>query len=261
MPPGHESADPAGSLLGLDQGGFAFHSDRTMGSINILALATLFFVGGHFLLSSRLFRRPLVARLGARGFQAFYSLAILVAFVWMVQAYGRAAPIVVWSPPSGFAWIPLIAMLPACVLVVAGLSTPNPTMVGGERLVSGATGPPVQGILTVTRHPFLCGTTLWAAAHLSVRGDLAGIVLFGGLLILSVGGMRHIDQRREADVGAAWGPVKLTTSVLPLAAALTGRTKIDWRGIGVARLLGGLALYGALLVAHDLVLGVSVLPV
>ncbi len=231
-----------------------------MGSINILILATLFFVGGHFLLSSRLFRRPLVARLGARGFQALYSVAVLVAFVWMVQAYGNAAPIVIWSPPPDFAWIPLVAMLPACILVVSGLSTPNPTMVGGEGLVSSATGTPVMGILTVTRHPFLCGTALWAAAHLTVRGDLADIVLFGGLLILSVGGMSHIDQRREADLGAAWGPVKLTTSALPLAAALTRRTKIDWRGIGVMRLLAGLALYGVLLYGHELVLGVTALP-
>jgi uncharacterized membrane protein len=232
-----------------------------MTSLNALIMATLFFVGGHFLLSSRVFRRPLISRLGPAGFQGLYALAALVTFIWMIKAYVNAPLVAIWDPPAALNWIPVVAMLPACILAVAGLSSPSPTMVWGERLMTGGTGSSVKGILTITRHPFLCGTTIWAASHLTVRGDLAGIIMIGGILALGVGGMWHIDQRREADLGGAWGPIKLTSSALPFGAALTGRTKIDWRGIGIVRPLAGTAIYVILLLSHGALLGVEALPV
>ena len=82
----------------------------------------------------------------------------------------------------------------------------------------------------------------------------------GGIAILSFGGMIHIDQRREASLGAAWGPMKLTTSLLPFGAILSGRTSFDWRGIGWWRPLLGLAAYAALLHLHQGLIGVSPLP-
>src|SRR3546814_15873667 len=88
---------------------------------------------------------------------------------------------------------------------------------------------PAVGILSITRHPFLWGTGLWALSHLLANGDLGSIVMMGGIDILSFGGMQHIDQRRESHLGASWGPMKLTTSVVPFAAALAGRTKVAWR--------------------------------
>src|SRR3546814_6275784 len=71
---------------------------------------------------------------------------------------------------------------------------------------------PAVGILSITRHPFLWGTGLWALSHLLANGDLGSIVMMGGIAILSFGGMQHIDQRRESHLGASWGPMKLTTS-------------------------------------------------
>jgi uncharacterized membrane protein len=93
-----------------------------------------------------------------------------------------------------------------------------------------------------------------------VNGDVTSIVMMGGIAVLSFAGMRHIDQRREAALGADWGPMKLTTSVLPFAAALAGRTTIDWRGIGWWRPALGLVVYAALLHLHGGLIGVSPLP-
>jgi uncharacterized membrane protein len=133
--------------------------------------------------------------------------------------------------------------------------------VGAERtLAAGLPQNPAPGIISITRHPFLWGTALWAASHLSVNGDLANITMMGGILILSVGGMMHIDRRREESLGAIWGPVKLTTSLVPFAAIFTGRTHLDWRGIGWWRPLTAIVLYVALLHLHALVLGVSPFP-
>lgn len=227
---------------------------------NSMVAATLAFAGGHFLLSAKPLRPLLVQRFGAQGFRLLYSAAMVGAFIWMLQSY-RAAPfLAVWTPAPVFAWVPLLVMPVAAILLVAGLTTPNPTLVGGERFLDGTPGSPAVGILSITRHPFLWGTGLWALSHLLANGDFASMVLMGGVAVLSFGGMRHIDQRREASLGATWGPMKLTTSVLPFGAALAGRTAIDWRGIGWWRPLLGLAVYAALLHLHSGLIGVSPLP-
>jgi len=225
-----------------------------------LIAATFLFVGGHFLLSGRALRPVLQRRFGVQGFRILYSAAVAAAFLWMLAAYRNAPFLVVWTPPPVLAWAPVVVMPFAAILLVAGLTTPNPTLVGGERFIDGAPGSPAVGILTVTRHPFLWGTGLWALSHLLVNGDLSSMVLMAGIAVLSFGGMAHIDQRRETTLGAAWGPMKLTTSVVPFAAALSGRTKVDWRSIGWWRPLLGLVLYAALMHLHASLLGVSPLP-
>ena len=178
----------------------------------------------------------------------------------LLAAYRDAPFQTVWMPAPVFAWVPLVVMPFAAILMVAGLTTPSPTLVGGERFLDGAPGSPAVGILSVTRHPFLWGTGLWALSHLLVNGDLTSMVMMGGIAVLSFGGMLHIDQRREASLGAAWGPMKLTTSLLPFGAIVTGRTRLDWRGIGWWRPLLGLAVYAALLHLHLGLIGVSPLP-
>ena len=227
---------------------------------NGLIAATLAFVGGHFLLSSRPLRPLLNERFGERAFRLIYSAAMTVSLIWMIAAF-RAAPVIpIWQPLPVLAWVPLLIMPVASVLLVAGLTSPNPTLVGGERFLDGTPGSPAVGMLSITRHPFLWGTGLWALSHLLANGDLSSIVMMGGIAVLSFAGMHHIDLRRESNLGATWGPMKLTTSVLPFAAVLTGRTKVDWRGIGWWRPALGLVVYAALLHLHSGLIGVSPLP-
>lgn len=225
-----------------------------------LIAATLVFVGGHFLLSGKPARHFLVQRYGERGFLTLYSIIMVAAFAWLLVCYRDAPYVAVWQPAPAFAWVPLLVMPLATILVVTGLTTPSPTLVGGERYLDGAPGSPAVGILSITRHPFLWGTGLWALSHLLANGDLTSMVMMGGIAVLSFGGMLHIDQRREASLGAAWGPMKLTTSLLPFGAVLTRRTNIDWRGIGWWRPLLGLLAYAVLLHLHGGLIGVSPLP-
>jgi uncharacterized membrane protein len=227
---------------------------------NALIAATLAFVGGHFLLSSRPLRPALNDRLGERGFRLLYSAAMTVALIWMIASYGQAPFVPIWQPAPVLAWVPLLVMPFASILLVAGLTSPNPTLVGGERFLDGTPGSPAVGMLSITRHPFLWGIGLWALSHLAANGDLSSIVMMSGVAVLSFAGMHHIDQRRESTLGATWGPMKLTTSVVPFAAALAGRTEIDWRGIGWWRPALGLVVYAALLHLHSGLIGVSPLP-
>lgn len=230
-----------------------------LSSLDAVFAATVLFVGSHFLLSSDPVRRPLVAWLGAQGFVTVYSLAAAGALLWMGLAYSAAEVLIVWTPPPAFRWIPVVVLPVASILVVAAFTTRSPTMPGGERF-GASLDDPAPGILRITRHPFLWGVALWAASHLLVNGDLASITVFGGLLVLCLGGMRHIDLKREARMGAQWGPVKLTTSAIPFAALIAGRTRMDWAGIGWWRPIAGLALYVVVLYGHPWIAGVHALP-
>lgn len=231
------------------------------GSLNALLAATAFFVLGHFLLSSQPIRKVLLDLLGTQGFRLLYSGAVLAAFLWMLRAYGTAPVVALWTPPPAFAWVPLLVMPLAIFLMLAGVTTASVTLVAGEaRLRNPGVHDLAPGIMRVTRHPFLWGTALWAASHLAVNGNTADLILMGGILLLSLGGMWHIDQRREAALGAAWGPVKLTTSALPFAALVSGRTTMDWAGIGWWRPVIALLLYALLLHLHPLIIGVPAVP-
>lgn len=223
-----------------------------------LVLATATFVLGHLILSSLHVRRPLIARLGEGGFRGAYSLVITAAFAWMGFAYAATPYLPLWPMPDWTRWIPVLAMPVSLLLLVCAFTTRNVTAVGGEGL--GPVADPTPGIMRITRHPFLIGAALWAAAHLLTNTDGASVVLFGGILILAVAGMAHIDHRRRITMGSDWGPVALTTSVVPFVAIATGRTRPDWRGIGLWRVAVALAVYLLLLVVHQPLFGVSPFP-
>lgn len=231
------------------------------GTLDSLLAATAVFVGGHFILSSKPVRRPLVRALGEQVFRLVYSLAALAALAWMLAAYGAAPYVSVWEPPAILRWVTLLVMPVSCFLVVCGMTTRSLTMIGGD---SGAgtndPGSAAPGIVSITRHPALWGFALWAFSHLAVRGDAAAMILMGGILVLALGGMAHIDQRREDALGSGWGPTKMTTSLVPFAAILSGRTSLDWKGIGWQRTLAAAVLFFVLLFAHPWIAGVAVVP-
>lgn len=219
-----------------------------IGTIESLALAAAAFVGGHFILSSLPVRQGLTGMIGENGFRGLYSVVAIASFVWMLYAYGAAPYVELWALNDGLRLVP-IAILPfACLFAVVGITTRTPTGVGGEKLLDDPH--PVRGIATITRHPFLWGVALWGIAHMIANGDVGSLILFGGLTILALGGMAHIDHRRREAAGAGWGPVALSTSAVPFLAAIQGRTKIDWAGIGITRPLAGLAVYVVFLAAH-----------
>lgn len=226
-----------------------------VGTSEALLLAMATFVGSHFALSTLAVRDGVIKLLGENGFRLIYSVVAVASLAWVITAYRAAPDVRLWLDPPQLRYLPIALMPVACILVVAGITTSNVTMFAGERFADGPR--PVWGIVTVTRHPALWGIALWAVVHLPPNGNLASLILFGGMAVLCFGGMAHIDQRRRTTLGAAWGPVALTTSVVPFAAALQGRTRIDWAGIGTWRIVGGLALYAALILTHIWAIGVD----
>lgn len=227
--------------------------------LDALIAATATFVATHILLASAPLRTPLAARLGERGFMLLYSAVALATFVWMISAWRDAPFIGLWPGGGGLAWVPVAVMPVALLLAVCAFTTASPTLpAGSEAMISPQN--PAPGIFRVTRHPFLWSVVLWAGAHVVARGDLAGIVMMGGLAALAVAGMFHIDRKKEARLGAAWGPILMTTSILPFKALAEGRTRMDWAGIGWWRPLVALALYVILIWLHPYAIGVPAWP-
>jgi uncharacterized membrane protein len=148
-------------------------------------------------------------------------------------------------------------MLPAFLLVVIGLATPNPTSVGQEARI--AQDP--QGIVRVTRHPFLTGVGLWALVHLIANGDWASLVFFGTFAVVAGTGTVSIDAKRRRNQGdAAWQAFAARTSILPFVAILQGRNGFNADEIGGWRALLGLVAYALMLGGHSRLFGVSAFP-
>lgn len=219
-----------------------------------LAAAASVFVGGHFLLSWTPIRNRLVGTIGQRGFLGLYSVIALGSFIWMLWSYGQTPYLWVWGSPH-WARLLVFAIMPlAAVLVVAGYLTPNPSAVGGNYVLK--RDDPAPGIFKVTRHPVMIGISLWAATHVLANGDIGGIILFGSLLLLAVGGIAHIESKRRASGDEGWRRLTVATSIIPFAAIVTGRTRFAFSWMDGGRLALGLFLYAVLLILHGPAFGV-----
>ena len=119
---------------------------------------------------------------------------------------------------------------------------------------------PPMGIQKVTRHPILWAIALWAALHLTANGDLAAVIFFGGLLVMSLGGMVHMEARKRAEPGDAWTRFADQSSLVPFAGIIAGRLRVSLAEIGWSRIAAGLILYLVFLFGHRVVIDVPLLP-
>ena len=202
-------------------------------------------------------RKRLIAALGQVGFLLLYSLVALAAFAWMMWSYRLAPYLWVWGSPDWARMIVFAVMPFSAMLVTAGYLTPNPSAVMGDYVLQ--RDDPAPGIFKVTRHPAMLGMALWAAVHLLANGNVAGILLFGSLLILAVGGIAHLEARRRASNDPAWRRLIAVTSVVPFAAIIAGRTRLNFTPMDWTRLALGLGLYALLLRIHGWAFGVYLL--
>lgn len=226
------------------------------GSILAVFLGTAGFVLSHVLMSHPL-RPAMVKALGEKAFGAVYSIVVLLFFIWMVFAYSTAPYVALWGDPIWARHLLLLIMVPAVLLLVLGMSAPNPTMgpQGAERLEAGT------AVGAITRHPMLWAFTLWAAGHMLANGDAAMVIMTGGVLLLALGGAGLIDWKKRKALGPAYAAYMARTSFVPFAAVIGGRAKLDWKAIGLWRIALGIALYFVILLSHGFIIGRSALPI
>ena len=129
----------------------------------ILVTGLALFILPHFLREFGV-REKLRTRLGVPLYMGLFTLATVSAIVLMVIGMGRAGFVQLWQPVYQLRYISMMAMIPACLLIVAG-------------------NVPAGFIRKELHHPMLIGVCLWGAAHLWANGDLASALLFGSLLL------------------------------------------------------------------------------
>lgn len=223
-----------------------------------LLIAVSVFLLSHMIPALPRLRAGLIARLGRTGYLVAYSALSLAVIAWVAVAYRQAAYVPVWDYDPILNWAPFLVMPAACVLLVGSLRRSNPLSVSLRRPRSGAFDPEAPGLLAVTRHPLPWAFALWAGAHMVPNGDAASLILFGLLLVLAIGGAVGLDAKHRRTLGTTeWRRLAANTSLWPFAAVLRGRAplRLDWRDG-----LGGLALYGAILLMHAPVIGVPPFP-
>jgi uncharacterized membrane protein len=160
-----------------------------------LFLASVFLPLSHFGLSSSPLRATLVGKLGEQRFLTLYKVITLAAFAWLIASYCNAPSLIIWTPPAAIQLAALPVVMLSFVLVVAGITTPNPTVVGAQRLF--AEPEIVRGILRVTRNAFLWGIGLWAVAHAICTGDFASALMFGSIGTLGLAGAPVLDAKKR----------------------------------------------------------------
>jgi uncharacterized membrane protein len=134
------------------------------------------------------FTPNLRAKMGDNGGKIVVSLLAFLAIYLMVKGYGSAERIDLWYPPAFMTHINNTLMLIAVFLLNLGSS---------------------RGVLrSKMRHPMLGSVKVWALAHLLVNGDLASVILFGGLMAWAVVDLIKINRMTPPWVPPVAGPVR-----------------------------------------------------
>ncbi|MCA1909462.1 MAG: NnrU family protein [Magnetospirillum sp.] len=206
------------------------------------------FLASHRLTNAPGFRRRAEAIFGGvTGFNIAYSILSLILLAWIIRAYQLAPALVMWTQEPWMRWVPLIAMLPATLLLTVGMTSPNPFSIG-----PGSKGfdPTRPGILRLTRHPILWGLALWAAAHMVPNGDVAAWMIFAPLLGLALIGPKLLDAKRRR-TRPDWAELAIDTNRPTLSMV----AEIGWW-----KPLLGVAIYASLIWLHEPVIGAQPLP-
>jgi len=116
------------------------------------------------------------AKLGNAG-KGLVAVVLILSLVLMVKGYRAAEVVNLYYPPGWAVHVNNLLMLVAVMLF--GMS---------------ATKGQLRGKL---RHPMLTGVMVWAFAHLLVNGDLASVVLFGGMFIWAVLEITSINRAEK----------------------------------------------------------------
>jgi len=163
-------------------------------------------------------REAAIARLGAKGWKALYSIVSIAGFWLLVTGYAAARPSaeILWDPPAVLMHLASLLNIVAFVLLAA----------------SGFPGNAIRGRLG---HPMTLGVKTWAFAHLLANGDSVSMLLFAAVLVWAVLVFRAARRRQPAAGTSAGTSHPLAT----LATILVGAGAGLWFAfVGHAWLIG-----------------------
>ncbi len=135
----------------------------------LIIIGLVIWIAAHLLRScAKEFRARLQQKLG-NGSKGLMAVIILFSLALMIAGYRGADSVLLWSPPAWLTYVNNLLMVAALYIYFTTATKPGTAFVFGS-----------------LKNPQLTGFIIWAVAHLLVNGELASVVLFGGLLIWAV---------------------------------------------------------------------------
>lgn len=192
----------------------------------LLIPGLLLFMALHLLREFGL-RERLQTRLGTGRYRLFFSVAIFISLVLIVQGKSGAPFIQLWVPPFNLRSLTHLIMISATLLFIAG-SLPH------------------SFTRELVIHPMLIGVILWGGAHLISNGDLASVLLFGSLPLWAAVKIVSLERIRHRAREAAGQPVS------PPAL----RPALQWDAAAVVL---GVIAYAVFLVFHGQLFGLALI--
>lgn len=180
----------------------------------ILAAGVLLFVLLHGVAAVPRYKRYVKSRTGERWYGPVFGLASILAIAVIVLGWRSSSFVAVYDPPA-WGWyvnygLTFIAFLCVGIFLFRGSLR--------QRL----------------GFPMAIATVFWAAGHLFANGDLASLILFGGLL---VGSVVHVA-------------VAMANGIRPTPEVRAGHNGLS--------LIFGAALYGIMTQLHPAIIGVPI---
>ncbi|APG84061.1 NnrU family protein [Sinorhizobium americanum] len=183
-------------------------------------LALFVFLVLHSIPATPTIRERLIGMLGRATYFSLYSLVSILVLGWVFYSALSADYVPLWEPAAWQAWVTLMAAPVGVFLVLAGLFSVNPLSASIRQ------GAAPGAVVAITRHPVLWGFALWALGHLVANGDLRSFILFGGFAVFALASIPMLDKRARRRLGEKWSQEAASTSILPFAAIISGRTRI-----------------------------------
>ncbi len=224
-------------------------------NLTLIIVFSVLFPLTHILMSHGAIRSGLIKSLhGVWPFRGLYSLVSFLtlgpaaAIWWGNRQLGPELWDLHFWVGRGIA-LPL--MLLAIVLLALMLAAPSPaSMLPGVSKV--------QGVLRITRHPMNMAFAAFGLAHLLTNGFLGDVFFFGQFFVLGWLGSYHQDARMLREKGEPYREFMSQTSVIPFAAILRRRTRLDPSELAFPLFLIAVAAFVALVIFHGRLFGVAV---
>jgi len=209
----------------------------------------LLFGGTHLAFATGRPRAWLVGRLGAKGFELFFSLVAAVTLGLLVHAYAGLR----FEGAAGLG----LAAVPAARAVLYGIAFAGMTLAlwgvlafpASPMAPPGIVRPP-RGLARITRHAFFAGMAMLAGAHMLLATRLTGVVFFAGIFLLVTLGARLQDRKLLRRYGTPYAEYVAVTSGIPFAAIVAGRQRLVWQEIRLPVLALSVLLVAALRWVH-----------
>ena len=218
-----------------------------------LFVASVLFFLTHIGFSGTGLRNAIRDRIGPNAYLGVYSIVALGTLGFAIYAYIQADKLdFIWIPGPAERGVTYALMMVSLVFMVGGVMVANPTQVGQEKKLSDEP----RGVIRITRHPIQWAFILWAIGHIVGNGDVAGLIFFTSIGLVSLVGTMTMDRRKAAEEN--FDSFAASMSNIPFAAIAGGRTKAnvsEW----ILPVVIGLVAWVAIVWLHPYFTGVALM--